>query len=267
MTHTADPILVQDADGIRSIVLNRAGKANALCAAMLDTMVQAIARAPEDGAGMILLRSASPALFCAGGDIDEFALGPGSLEKQGDSLRELMTVMARCPLPILAIAQGKAAGAGVILLAMTDIVIAAQDLALSCPEIAFNMYPVMVQIALETKISAAQARRLCLSGDTLGAAAARDLGLATDVLPADGFAQRAEQRLAYYSKRREALNIARQGRLATESPAAMLRRLATLEPLMHRNFNRPGVRETILAYLDGLRRKRPGQDGQTAHSD
>ncbi|WP_262358363.1 enoyl-CoA hydratase-related protein, partial [Bordetella pertussis] len=61
---------------------------------------------------------------------------------QGAALRELMAAMARCPLPLLAVARGKAAGAGVILLAMTDLVIAAQDLSLACPEMAFSMYPV-----------------------------------------------------------------------------------------------------------------------------
>lgn len=262
MIQPTDPILVQDAEGIRSIVLNRADKANALCTTMLDTMRQAVESAREDGARMILLRSASPALFCAGGDIHEFAQGPQHLEKQGDSLRALVASMARCSLPILAIARGKAAGAGVILLAMVDIVIAAENLAMSCPEIAFNMYPIMVQIALETKVSAALARRLCLSGDALDAAAARGLGLVTDMLPTADFEHMANHRLAYYAERREALEIARQARLSTESPDAMLQRLATLEPLMHKNFNRPGVRETILAYLAGLRRKPPGQERQ-----
>ncbi|WP_241762449.1 acetate--CoA ligase family protein, partial [Bordetella pertussis] len=111
----------------------------------------------RDGIDLLVLRSAAPTLFCAGGDIEEFALGAAALERQGAALRELMAAMARCPLPLLAVARGKAAGAGVILLAMTDLVIAAQDLSLACPEMAFSMYPVIVQAALETKISAARA--------------------------------------------------------------------------------------------------------------
>jgi len=173
----------------------------------------------------------------------------------GAALRELMAAMARCPLPLLAVARGKAAGAGVILLAMTDLVIAAQDLSLACPEMAFSMYPVIVQAALETKISAARAR---LSGQALDAAAARDLGLVTDVLGLDGFETLAERRLAYYAGRRAALAIARKARLAMEPPDATVARVRALEPLMHENFRIPGVRETIQRYLAGLRARRAG---------
>jgi len=258
MTCATDSILVADGDGIRSVVLNRAGKANALSADMLDSLRQAVESAPRDGAALVVLRSASPTLFCAGGDIDEFAQGPVALARQGAGLRRLMEALARCPLPVLAEARGKAAGAGVILLAMTDLVVAADDLALSCPEIAFNMYPVMVQVALETKIGAARARQLCLSGQALDAAAARDLGLVTDIVAAGDFASLAGARVAYYAARREALAIARRARLRMEPPEAMARRIEALEPLMHENFNRPGVQDTVRDYLAGLRLKRAG---------
>ncbi|KDD13721.1 enoyl-CoA hydratase/isomerase family protein [Bordetella bronchiseptica] len=258
MSATANHVRVEDAGGVRAIVLDRAAKANALCAAMLDDIRHAIERAPRDGMDLLVLRSAAPTLFCAGGDIEEFALGEQALERQGAALRELMAAMARCPLPLLAVARGKAAGAGVILLAMTDLVIAAQDLSLACPEMAFSMYPVIVQAALETKISAARARQLCLSGQALDAAAARDLGLVTDVLGLDGFETLAERRLAYYAGRRAALAIARKARLAMEPPDATVARVRALEPLMHENFRIPGVRETIQHYLAGLRARRAG---------
>ncbi|MCY1199014.1 putative enoyl-CoA hydratase [Achromobacter veterisilvae] len=253
MTGASAHVLVRDADGVRNLVLNRAGKANALSAAMLAGLRRSIDRVAEDGIGMVVLSSASPTLFCAGGDIEEFASGAAQLDAQGAGLRELMAAMARCPAPIVAVARGKAAGAGVMLLAMTDIVIAAADLSLVCPEIAFNMYPVMVQVALETKISAARARQLCLSGQPLEAAAARELGLVTDVLAAGEFDALAARRLAFYCARGEALAIARKARLRMEPPEAVVQRIEALEPLMHENFSRPGVQEAIRAYLAGLR--------------
>lgn len=256
MTDAANHVLVQDADGIRTLTLNRAAKANALNAGMLAALRRAINGAPDLGIGLIVLRSASPSLFCAGGDIEEFVQSPELLEAQGVGLRELMGAMASCPCPILAVARGKAAGAGVILLAMTDIVIGASDLTLACPEIAFNMYPVMVQAALQTKVSAARARQLCLSGQLLKAEPARELGLVTDVLAAEGFDQLAADRVAFYVARREALAIARKARLQLEPPDLAIGRIAALEPLMHENFARPGVRETIQAYLAHMRARR-----------
>ncbi|MBO1017083.1 enoyl-CoA hydratase/isomerase family protein [Achromobacter sp. SD115] len=256
MTDAAHFVQFHDADGVRTLILNRAAKANALNVEMLAVLRRAVESAQQDGIGLIVLRSASPYLFCAGGDIEEFVRSPALLEAQGQGLRELMAAMARCPVPILALARGKAAGAGVILLAMTDIVIAAADLTLACPEIAFNMYPVMVQAALETKISAARARQLCLSGQLLEAAPARELGLVTDVLPVEDFERFAADRLAFYLARREALSIARNARLLLEPPDPGIDRIEALEPLMHENFSRPGVQEKIRAYLAGMRAKR-----------
>lgn len=258
MTQAESHILVQDVDGVRSITLSRTAKANALDAAMLERLEHAFSSAVLSEVDLIILRSASPNLFCAGADIEEFIQGPASLERQGLALRSLTDAMARCPVPILAIARGKAAGAGVVLLTMTDVVIAAQDLVLSCPEIFFNMYPVMVQAVLETKISAARARQLCLSGQPLDAVSARDLGLVTDVLSTDGFEQSAAQRLEFYSRRRPALAIARKGRLLMEPPDLVLQRALALEPLMHENFSGAGVQDAIRAYLTGLTAKRAG---------
>jgi len=253
MTGAPTLVRVEDADGLRSLVLDRADKANALTAAMLADLRRAIDSVARDGIGMVVLRSASPALFCAGGDIEEFASGPAMLAAQGEGLRDVMLALARCPVPVVALARGKAAGAGVILLAMTDIVIAAEDLSLVCPEIAFNMYPVIVQVALETKISAARARQLCFSGQPLAAPAALELGLVTDVLAAEAFDALSARRLAFYAERREALAIARKARLRMEPPDALAARIASLEPLMHENFSRPGVQDAIRAYLARLR--------------
>lgn len=256
MTGALAHVRVQDQDGIRSLILDRAHKANALTAAMLVDLRLAVDSAAGDGICMVVLRSASPSLFCAGGDIEEFASGPAMLEAQGAGLRELMAALARCPVPVVAVARGKAAGAGVILLAMTDIVIAATDLSLTCPEIVFNMYPVIVQAALETKISAARARQLCFSGQPLAAPPARELGLVTDVLEVEGFDAHSTRRLAFYAERREALAIARKARLQMEPPEALVERIRLLEPLMHENFSRPGVQDAIRAYLSRLRGER-----------
>lgn len=258
MTASSHHVLVHDAAGVRTLILDRAAKANALNVEMLDVLRRAIESAPAAGIGLIVLRSASPSLFCAGGDIEEFVRSAALLQAQGQGLRELMAAMARSPAPVLAVARGKAAGAGVILLAMTDIVIASADLTLACPEIAFNMYPVMVQTALETKISGARARQLCLSGQLLKAEPARDLGLVTDVLPTEDFERLSAERLAFYIARREALVIARKARLLLEPPDCAVGRIEALEPLMHENFARPGVQGTIRGYLSSMRARRSG---------
>ncbi|MDQ6211670.1 enoyl-CoA hydratase/isomerase family protein, partial [Achromobacter insolitus] len=64
MTAPSSYVLVDDEGGVRTLTLNRAAKANALNADMLSVLRRAIDSAPQDGIGLIVLRSASPSLFC-----------------------------------------------------------------------------------------------------------------------------------------------------------------------------------------------------------
>lgn len=240
-------------EDVTYVTLARRDKANALDAAMLRALCQVFAQARPGG--LVVLRSAMPGLFCAGADIAEFL--QGGLHAQGEALQSLMTAMDACPASILAIAGGRAAGAGFILLALADVVIASGDAVMAAPEIAFGMYPVLVQAALEPKIGGARARQLCLSGQALAADEARMLGLATDVLAGDDFASRAEARLSFYLARRAALGTARRARGLPQVPLAA--RIAALVPLMHANFEQGGVRERISTYLAQLRARRQAE--------
>lgn len=255
MTRRDDHVRVDDHDGVRTIQLNRPDKANALTAHMLERMAHAVRTAQAENMQVIVLRSASDVLFCAGSDIREFSEGPEHLERQGAGLRELMFEMARCPVPIIAIARGTASGAGLMVLAMTDVLIAADDLALACPELHFHMYPVIVQVVLEAKLPRALARRMCFNTQPITAALAFDHGWVTDLVQAADFEVSSKERLSYYLARRDALRIARKGKLLMELPERFIERVQMLEPLMHENFSLPGVQERIGGYLARLAAK------------
>ncbi|HLU02624.1 MAG TPA: enoyl-CoA hydratase-related protein, partial [Advenella sp.] len=138
------------------------------------------------------------------------------------------------------------------------IVIAADTLVFVCPEIAFNMYPGVVQAALEMKTGPARARQLCLSGEALPVGEAKQLGLVTDVFADDEFEAAAEQRLAYFAARSEALLMARKAWLLSVPADSLMRKIGMLEPLLHQNFSHAGVQETIKSYLARLRTKATG---------
>ena len=121
-------------------------------------------------------------------------------------------------------------------------------LAFGLPEIRFNMYPVIVQAALEEKVSEAMAFQLCATGRLLDAVEARSLGLVSDIVPAASFAAGVAARTEFYRDRIDALQIGRRAKAKREGSDVQAR-IARLAPLMHENFNRPGVRETIAGYL------------------
>jgi len=178
--------------------------------------------------------------------------GEASLAKQGDALLEMMHLLATVEIPILAITRGKAAGAGLIMLASADVVIAADNMLWSCPEIEFGMYPTLVHAALSQKLAAARVAQLCVSGLPINAQCALRDGLVTDILASDDFDQASQARLAFYLARPNALRIARASRLIDCDAHALRHYYDRMSHLMHENFNDPTVREAITRYAQAL---------------
>lgn len=237
--------------GRLTITLDRAAKANALTAQMMLDLAGAVRRAePGD---IVVLQSASPTLFCAGADIAEFVSGADALAVQEEGLLAMIEALAACPAPIVAVARGRAAGGGAILLCLADVVVAAEDLRIVCPEFMFGMYPIIVEAVLQSRIGPALTSRLCLGAGSLGAHEGYTLGLLAEVLPAEGFAAAAAARLEWYAERDAGLQALRRSRLAGTATDQMLRQVHAVAPLMLANFGAPGVRERIGAYLAGLK--------------
>jgi enoyl-CoA hydratase/carnithine racemase len=225
----------EDRDGIRSVIIDRPDKANALTADMMAALADAIS-ADTDSA-LVLIEGRGDAGFCAGADIAEFLQGD-RLERQEDGLKAIVASLAGSRRPVVAAIHGRTLGAGVLIAALCDLVIASDNLTFGLPEIRFNMYPVMVQAALEQKVSETIAFQLCATGRLLDAGEARSLGLVSGV----------SDRAMFYRDRIEALRIGRRAR-SGDKAAEVTARIARLAPLMHENFNRPGVRDTIARYL------------------
>lgn len=248
---TEFPLIVRRMNGLLEITLDRPRKANALTAAMLGQLEETIADARADE--VVVLQSSAPRLFCAGADIREFA--GGALPQQEVALLALIGTMARSRAPIIAVAGGRASGAGAILLALTDVVIAADDLRVACPEFVFGMYPIIVEAVLQSRLPLAIAAQLCVGARELTAKQALDLGIATEVLPSDGFTDAARSRVVHYVERSAGLSAMRRARNMCPSTDALDRQLKAVAPLMLENFAAPGVAARVQQYLDGLSKR------------
>lgn len=244
-------IAVRRTDGLLEIALDRPGKANALTASMMRHLEETIADARADE--VVVLQSTSPHLFCAGADIREFV--DGELPQQEVALLALIGTLARSRAPIIAIARGRASGAGAILLALADVVVAADDLCVACPEFVFGMYPVIVEAVLQSRLPLAVAAQLCVGARELAARQALDFGLATEVLSVDGFADAARARVVHYVERRAGLAAMRRARNMSLATDSLGKQLETVAPLMLENFDAPGVAARIQQYLGGLSKR------------
>jgi len=245
---TAEVIRVHESDRIHRVLIDRPERANALTADMMHALADAVRSGSR--ADIILLEGQSESGFSAGADIAEFLRGGEHLQRQEEGLKDIVSAFFESARPIIAAIHGRTLGAGVLVVALCDLVIAADNLMLGLPEIRFNMYPVIVHAVLEEKISPALAFQLCATGRLLAAIEARTLGLVTDVVPVAQFSTAVADQVAFYQKNAEALTIGRRAlRIARSSEIS--ERIVRLAPLMHENFSRPGVREAIVRYFEG----------------
>lgn len=166
-------IRVEDKDGARLLVLDRAEKANALTQPMLAALDQAVAQAEAEGIAVLILTGAGK-VFSAGADLDGMAQGLGlALEWERLSSR-----IAAYPGLTLAALNGTLAGGafGMVL---------ACDLRVAVPGAQF-FYPVMKRgylpqpsdpRRLAALVGPSRARQIILAGRRIAADEALSWGM------------------------------------------------------------------------------------------
>ena len=125
-----DPVLFSLADGVARLTLNRPEKLNAFNTAMFAGIAAALDRVEAESARVLAITGAGRG-FCAGADLNERDLSAGppdlgaSLERNYNPMIRRLTQL---PLPVVAVVNGVAAGAGANLaLTGADIVLAAKS--------------------------------------------------------------------------------------------------------------------------------------------
>lgn len=115
--------------GILRLTLNRPDRLNALTAEMLETLAHAFAGAGADATVRVVLLTGAGRAFCAGQDLADPGVSPGSdLGKRIERYyKPLVLAMRRLEKPIVARVNGVAAGAGANLAFACDVVVAARS--------------------------------------------------------------------------------------------------------------------------------------------
>ena len=173
--------------GIVQLTLNRPAARNALDAGLIGALAGAIARHGDRAETRVIVIRASGTAFCAGADLNAMlALGRGPLEANvadAQALAALLLAVRRCPKPTVAAVQGPAFGGGVGLATACDVAVGAEEALFRLPEVRLGIVPAIISPYVVEAIGLRQARRYCLSGETIPAARARELGLLHEVVP------------------------------------------------------------------------------------
>jgi 2-(1,2-epoxy-1,2-dihydrophenyl)acetyl-CoA isomerase len=118
--------------GVAVLTLNRPDKLNSFTQAMHLEVRDALARLQADRSVRVLVLTGAGRGFCAGQDLSDRAVEPGSLGVDlGESVEKfyapLVLTLRSLPMPVICAVNGVAAGAGANLALACDIVLAAKS--------------------------------------------------------------------------------------------------------------------------------------------
>ena len=181
------PVLVEVADGVARLTLNRPEVRNALNAALLGELEGALRRLEDDpGARVIVLRGAGDRAFCAGADLKHVGDRGTTLQARESfgGLARILEHMARMRTPVIAQVHGYALAGGCGLAAGSDIVVAAEDAVFGLPEIKVGLLPLIVMAPILRAVGRKRAMLMILSGEPVSAREACEMGLVSRVVPA-----------------------------------------------------------------------------------
>jgi enoyl-CoA hydratase len=178
-------ILVETRDSVGLIRLNRPKALNALCAALIRELGQALDGFEADDAIGAVVITGSDKAFAAGADIKEMA-GKSYMDVYlADFITSGWERITTCRKPIIAAVAGHALGGGCEVAMMCDTIIAADTAKFGQPEILLGVIPGSGGTQRLTRfVGKAKAMDMILTGRTMDAAEAERSGLVSRVVPA-----------------------------------------------------------------------------------
>jgi len=179
-------ILVETKGAVGIVTLNRPKALNALCAALIAELGQALdAFEADDAIGCAVLTGSEKA-FAAGADIKEMQPQTYMSVYLSDFITKGWERVTTCRKPIVAAVAGFALGGGCEMAMMCDTIIAADTAKFGQPEITLGIIPGAGGTQRLTRfVGKAKAMDLVLTGRMMDAAEAERAGLVSRVVPAD----------------------------------------------------------------------------------
>jgi len=167
-------------EGVATLTLDRSHKKNALSVALREEMVDALEHLRSDDSVSCIVVTGEGDTFSAGFDLSEFAIDDDAFQRQlWDSSDRFHHALLRFPLPLIAAVNGPALAGGFDLAVLCDLRIASSLARFSHPERSFGD---VVYAPLHDLVGGAVARDLCLTGRTVDAHEAHQLGLVSRVV-------------------------------------------------------------------------------------
>ncbi|TVT07980.1 enoyl-CoA hydratase-related protein [Amycolatopsis bartoniae] len=224
---TEDVLLTADADGVRTLTLNRPKAYNSLTVELKERLLAALREATDAPEVRAVVLTGAGKAFCAGQDLKEHvgllqAGDPSPLRTVVDHYNPIVKAIVGMPKPVIAAVNGPAAGAGAAFAYASDLRIAAESANFLMAFANVGLGPDSgASWTLQRLVGYGRAAELMLLARTVQAEEALRLGLVGEVVPDGELAERAHAVAAKlasgptvsYAKIKQVLTIAAESTL------------------------------------------------------
>lgn len=194
--------VVKDQQVLR-LTLNRPESRNALNLAIIDALYEALIEANRNPDIRCVLITGNGPVFSAGGDLKELATNAEPLYVRhvlNNHFRPAIRLLMTLDKPVITALNGPAAGASTTLLMASDLVIAKDSAAFIPAFLKIGGVPdAGMAYMLVQSIGLIRAKEIIMRSRVLSAREALELGLYSEVVSAEEFAETVEQRVAEFA--------------------------------------------------------------------
>lgn len=256
-----ETLLVQAADHVATITLNRPDKRNSINTQMIADLQSALDAIEKTQARVVVLTGAGTT-FCAGMDLTLLqAIASQSPSENQEDSRRMAKMFRRVwsySKPMIAAVNGHALAGGCGLATLCDFTLAVPEAKFGYTEVKIGFLPAIVSVFLTRQIGEKRTRDLLLTGRLVEAAEAKELGLINEIVPQEILMDRVKE-LADVLISASPASVTRAKRLLTTAAAASLD--ADLERAVLENARMrctPDFKEGLASFLE--KRKPVWQD-------
>ncbi|MER8716258.1 enoyl-CoA hydratase/isomerase family protein [Mesorhizobium sp. M1295] len=191
-------------DSIAEIRLNRPHRLNAVVQKLYDEVLVALDRSEKDKNVRVIVLTGVGRAFCVGADLKEHKAGRTAFDRR----QYLMSEQRVCrrlvshPKPVIAAVNGYALGAGAEIALACDFIVMAASARIGLPEIGLGAFlGGGVTHILPRLVGLAKARELLFLSRQIDGAEAVRIGLASNCVPDEDFAERVRTLAGELSKK------------------------------------------------------------------
>jgi enoyl-CoA hydratase/carnithine racemase len=189
-------LMYEVAGHVATVTLNRPESMNSFNQAMCDEFAAIWAEVKaDDDVHVVVLRAVGDRAFCTGVDVKERLRRESNVWNRADPGEKLSPKLNHVWKPVVVAVQGMAAGGAFYWINEADIVLCSEDATFFDPHVTYGMTAALEPIGLARRIPLGEALRIALMGldERLSPARALEIGLVSEVVPADQLWKRADE--------------------------------------------------------------------------